>query len=222
MSFCGKVWWCFLMISCPFWRSRKKSVEFTKTILWLILSFSDIKIKHEMYIFCVTYDEVESWKRSNRKKDISCTKWMESCPQYYPTICLLPPCVGWIKRKGCNFLVARQIGDKIVQKLIKLYFWRPNYATKYSEQFLIKGQVCHVPVFKMAAIFKMAAVLSENLRKNVEIDTLKVLFPGHRRVPVTIMLSCRLSGHSSTHTHIRPSICPSVRPFVVLYTRDHL
>ena len=28
--------------------------------------------------------------------------------------------------------------------------------------FLIKGQVHHVPVFKMAAIFKMAAVLSDN------------------------------------------------------------
>ena len=32
---CRKVWWCFLMISCTFWRSRKKIVEFTKTILWL-------------------------------------------------------------------------------------------------------------------------------------------------------------------------------------------
>ena len=77
--------------------------------------------------------------------------------------------------------------------------------------------MCRVPVFKMAAIFKMAAVLSENLRKNVEIDTLKVLFPSHRRVPVTIMLSGRLSGHSSTHTHIRPvhmSIRPSVCSFV--------
>ena len=118
--------------------------------------------------------------------------------------------------------LARQIGDKIVQKLIKLYFWRPNYATRYFEQILIKGQVRHVPVFKMAAIFKMAAVLSENLRKNMEIDTLKVLFPGHRRVPVTIMFSGHLSGHSSTHTHTRPSICPSVRPFVVLYTLDPL
>ena len=53
----------------------------------------------------------------------------------------------------------------------------------------------HVSVFKMAAIFKMAAVLHENLIKNVEIETLKVLFPSHRRVAVTIMLSGRLSGH---------------------------
>ena len=30
---CRKVWWCFVMISCTFWGSRKKKVEFTKTIL---------------------------------------------------------------------------------------------------------------------------------------------------------------------------------------------
>ena len=71
----------------------------------------------------------------------------------------------------------------------------------------------HVPVSKMAAILKMAAVLSENLRKNMEIDILKVLFPGHRRVPVTIMLSGRLSGHSRPpiHTSVRPYVHPSVR-----------
>ena len=32
---CRKVWWCFIKISCTFWRSRKKIVKFTKTILWL-------------------------------------------------------------------------------------------------------------------------------------------------------------------------------------------
>ena len=28
--------------------------------------------------------------------------------------------------------IARQIGDKIIQKLKKLYFLGPNYTTKYS------------------------------------------------------------------------------------------
>ena len=32
---CMNVWWCFLMISCTFWRSRFFFVEFTKTILSL-------------------------------------------------------------------------------------------------------------------------------------------------------------------------------------------
>ena len=32
---CRKMWWCFLMISCTFWKSQQKNLEFTKTILWL-------------------------------------------------------------------------------------------------------------------------------------------------------------------------------------------
>ena len=37
LNFASKVWWCFLINSCIFWRSRNNLSNSTKTILWLLI-----------------------------------------------------------------------------------------------------------------------------------------------------------------------------------------
>ena len=52
---CRKVWQCFLMISCTFWRSRIFFVKFTKTILWLWMHplICQHQIDQHLYKVCV-------------------------------------------------------------------------------------------------------------------------------------------------------------------------
>ena len=57
---CRKVWWCFLMFFCTFWRSRRRKIgDFTKTILWLYVNYIE-RVKNIEQIS-------EIWCKSDKK-----------------------------------------------------------------------------------------------------------------------------------------------------------